>query len=349
MSNIICNPNFFFKYKFNNIENDIFEYNNAFDVYFLQKDKNKIYLCGSDSSSKINLKVYEFIKEKFNLKLTFTRHKEPISSCKYFLNKKSRKEYLVSVDCGKSFRNSIIWSILDENNYQEILNFKHNDLMRFPFSLIFNNNTKNELYFIYPSSEENSEIITENKDIFKKINFTLGKTLHYYKWENEKSNKNHIIQCNMDFVYIYDIFGKKLSLIKIRSDKIHGNNNSCCILYNKNNADILCIINELGNIVFYNLMENKITFIISINDNSLVQVGLFNDNYLVVLSKNGFYMILDYNNQKIINKVYLNIPNNAKTIKIFNHDIYGKYILLGGFMKGISIYKNSPNILFKKK
>ena len=348
MSNIICNPNFLYKYTLDKIENDLFEINNAFDVYYLQKDKNKIYLCGSDELKRTYLQIYEFIDEEFKQKLTLTNHKDFIFSCKYFLNKKTKEEYLISMDKGITSINSIIWTIIDENNYQEILNCNHNDNIRFPFSLIFNNETKKKFYFIYPSSQVDSEIITENKNIFKRINFTEGQILHYYIWENDKKNKNHVIQCNRDYVYIYDIFQNQLIFTKIESEKIHGNNFSCCILYNKNNTDILCIVNEQGNIVFYNLMENKIIFIININDNSLVQVDIFNDNYLIVLSKNGFYMILDYYNRKIVSKNFSNILTKVKTIKIFNHEIYGKYILLGGFMKGISIYKNLPNILISK-
>ena len=41
------NPNFIYKKSFDIIEQDIFEINNAFDIYNLLEDKNITYLCGS--------------------------------------------------------------------------------------------------------------------------------------------------------------------------------------------------------------------------------------------------------------------------------------------------------------
>ena len=349
MKDTFLNPNFRYKYTFNEIENDIFEINNAFDIYFLQKDINKIYLSGSDEFKRENLDIYEFKNEKFKKKLSLNKHKEFVSCCKYFLNKKSKQEYLVSIDVGSQSSNTIIWKILDENNYQDFLIINNKDNIRYPFTLIFNNQTKDKLYFIHTCSYVESEIYMENKKIFKKINFTEGKILYYDIWENNIKNKNYIIQCNKNYIYIYDIFEKQISFIKIKNNKLEGNNYSCNIIYNKNNTDILCIINEKGNIVFYDLFKNLITSIIKINDNNLVNSCQFNEKYLIVLSKTGFFVTLDIDNKNIINKICSNELNNIKTIKIFNHYIYGKYILLGGFMKGIKIYKNYSNILIPRK
>ena len=84
--------------------------------------------------------------------------------------------------------------------------------------------------------------------------------------------------------------------------------------------------------------------VISIQNKSLKQICCLNDNYLIVLSQKGYFYIIDYNNKRIITKV--NSIDNApiKIIKILNHKEYGQYILLGGFMCGIQIWKNNSRI-----
>ena len=125
---------------------------------------------------------------------------------------------------------------------------------------------------------------------------------------------------------------------------------SANILYNNNNTDILCIINEKGNIVFYDLLSNQISFIYKINDDKIMSMCEYNKKYLIFVSKNGFFMIFDFYNKKIISKTSSSKMNKTKTIKMINHDIYGNYILIGGFMNGLLLYKNIniPIIISKK-
>ena len=341
------NPFFVKEANIDFIENSLFEMNNAFDVYSLQKDKNIIYLCGPNGYLRENLMIYEFKGKEFHKKLSINLHKETIVCCKYFLNKRNKKEYLVSIDNGKESSTSIIFSILDENNYQMILNLNNYNTIRYPCTLIFNEN--NNLFYIHPRSYVDTEIVSETKEIYKNINLTEEKIFYYYIWENSEQNKDLVVQCNNSYVYIYDIFALVFRFTKIEHDKLKGNNYSCIILYNKDNTNILCILNEQGNIVFYDLFKNKVTFIVSIKDDNLVQIVQFNEKYLIVLSKNGFYAILDYDNKKMINKTSSNDLYKCQTMKIFNHPIYGKYMLIGGFMKGITIYKNILKSFKEKK
>ena len=66
----------------------------------------------------------------------------------------------------------------------------------------------------------------------------------------------------------------------------------------------------------------------------------FNKKYLILLSKNGFFMLFDYKNKMIINKTGSSQLNKVKAIKMINHDIYGDYIIMGGFLTGLLLYKN---------
>ena len=332
------------------IENGLHEKSNAFDIYSLQKNKNIIYLCGPSGNCRENLVIYEFKDKEFYKKLSLKTHKNSLEFCKYFFNKNNKKEYLVSIDKGnlKELPNTIIHSILDENNYQMILNLNNHSIIIYPFTLIFEN--KN-LFYIYPYSDTSSLVASKKKKIYKKIDLTGEGILYYYIWENTKKNKNLVIQCNKSSVYIYDVFAKDFSYTKIKDDKLKGNNFCCIILYNKDNTDILCILNEQGNIIFYDLFKDKITSIVNIKDNKLVQICQFNEKYLIALSFNGFYTVFDYENKKMICKIGSKEICDCKTMKILSHNIYGKYLLIGGFMKGVIIYKNISAIsnLVKKK
>ena len=340
MLKINVNPFFIKGKKINIIQNGLHEMNNAFDIYSLQKNTNLIYLCGPNGFWRENLEIYEFKDEEFHKKLSLKMHKDSIEYCKYFLNKNNKKEYLVSIDkgSGKVLPTTIICSILDENNYQMILNLNNDRTVIYPFTLIFNE--KNMLFYIYTCSYVDSEIVSETKEIYKKINLSQNIILYYFIWENIKKNKNLVIQCNKSCVYIYDIFAPVFNYIKIEENELKGNNYSCIILYNKDNTDILCILNEQGNIIFYDLFKNKITFIVNIKDNKLVQIRQLDEKYLIVLSRKGFFTILDYGTKKMISKISSKEINDCKTMKILNHHIYGKYILIGGYMEGITIYKN---------
>ncbi len=52
------------------------------------------------------------------------------------------------------------------------------------------------------------------------------------------------------------------------------------------------------NIVFYDLLNNNLSSVVKINDNVLINIYKYNEKYLIVLSKNGNFMVLDYYNKK---------------------------------------------------
>ena len=72
------------------------------------------------------------------------------------------------------------------------------------------------------------------------------------------------------------------------------------VIYKKD-EDILSVVNDNGNVVFYNLKNYELIFFAKINDNNLVNQCQFNENYIFILSKNGKLFLLDYDNKKIIN------------------------------------------------
>ena len=264
------NPVFTYLNQMHIIHNDQKEINNDFDIYYLLNNKNNIYLVCSDDHCPRFLSIYLF-KAEFVKKLTLKEHSEFISSCKYFCNLKFKKEYLVSCTFSLKVENEvIIWQILNDNLYQKIKKLTNNlDLdFRIQYLLIFNNKKIQE-FLIYKSKQYESSIISVNKENITKIINSKNKILYYLKWSNRKENQNYIIQCCCDKIIIFNPFLDEITFNPIENKEFKKKNCSACILYNKNDTDILCISNENGKIIFYDLFNKMITSVIYINDKNL--------------------------------------------------------------------------------
>ena len=109
----------------------------------------------------------------------------------------------------------------------------------------------------------------------------------------EKSENNLVIQSNKDHIYIYDVFNNKTEYKKIKDESIQGNNYSISVIYKKG-KDILSVVNDNGNVVFYNLKNYELIFFAKINDNNLVNQCQFNENYIFILRKNGKLFLLSF-------------------------------------------------------
>ena len=184
----------------------------------------------------------------------------------------------------------------------------------------------------------------KEKKVLKKIN-SKNNILNYYIWKNNKDKQNYIIQFNKDSITIFCPFLEKDLFDEIKIDELKGDNNSGCIIYNKNNTDILCILNEKGNFIFYDLYNKNVIFMIKIKDNNLMQICTYNKKYLIAVSETGFILIIDYELKKIINKINWKNLKFIKTIKIIKHNILGEYLLLSGFPHQFLIFQNKNNFI----
>ena len=346
--NINPNPNFIYQKTISDlIHNDQYDIDNAFDIYSLLENENNIYLAGSNDSNPSQLSIYLFEKV-FIHKFTLNGHSDYISSCKYFCNLNNKKEYLISSSYSISeSKEIIIWSILKDNNYKNIFKIKSKVEIheRIKFLLITNNN--NEDFLIYSLSELNEWksylLKLKDKSIIKKIK-SNDAILNFINWTNKKDKQNYIIQCNENSIIIFCPFLEKCKYNIIKNSDLKGENKSACIVYNKNETDILCISNENGNIIFYDLFKKSIISVIKVKDNKLRQICAYNEKYLIVISQTGFILIIDYNLKKIINKISSKKLKEIKTIKMIKHRIFGEFLLLSGFVMDLIIFKNKNNL-----
>ena len=336
-------PNFIFHNEIKSfIRSGQFEINNAFDIYSLLKYKNNLYLAAPKNSNLNKLSIF-LIKEKKFIKILSLQHTKAISGCKYFCNVRNKKEYLISTTFDINEKDELtIWVILSEKNYNNLfkllINRKSNS--RSFFSLLFNEKT----FLIYNSSENVSSILSiENKKVIKNIG-SENCILEYINWYNKRDNQKYIIQCNEENIIIFNPFLDKIEFKEIKIDEVKGSNYSACIIYNKNNTDILCISNENGNIIIYDLLKGKIDYIIKIKDTKLRHICEYNNQYIIVVSETGFFLIIDLNDKKIISKIASEKLKDITTVKIIRHNLYGEYLLFSGFCEPLLIWKNLSNI-----
>ena len=85
-------------------------------------------------------------------------------------------------------------------------------------------------------------------------NVTL--TLYNYTLQLIKY-KEYIIDICKDYIMIYNPFNEEL-YDKIEKSFTYGENRSGCIVYNKNNTDYICVTNENGYIIIYDLNIKRI-------------------------------------------------------------------------------------------
>lgn len=77
------------------------------------------------------------------------------------------------------------------------------------------------------------------------------------KYKNSE-HKNLIIDCCQDYIVIYNPFNEEI-YAKIENEKTLGDNRHACIIYNKDNTDILSVVNFTKyNQDIYIFSENKL-------------------------------------------------------------------------------------------
>ena len=345
-SNNYSNPNFKYIEKTELITNDIFEINNPFDVYTLLNNECEIYLAGPNEFNPSILDIFVF-NNSFKKILNLKSHKEHISSCHYFRN--NNKEYLISANIAQKPL-IIIWNILSEKNYSFIFKFENisNSILILPYIMLFLDD--NNSFIIYPKTKVINCLFSleQNKNV-KNIKNTNRQILFYIIWENYKNGIKFIIQCNENYINIYDPFDEQNKYYaEINDSSCKGYNFSACIVYNRNNTDLLCISNEEHKVIFYDLFMKKINIIINTNANKLCNISQINDKYLIVISKEGCLIVIDVDYKKIICIYKHKKLERIATFKKFKYKNNLEYFLISGFMTGILTYTNQTSFNVKK-
>ena len=139
---------------------------------------------------------------------------------------------------------------------------------------------------------------------------------------------------------IYNPFSEEL-FDKIENGKTYGENRSGCVVYNKNNTDYLCITNQYGYIIIYDLNAKTIVKTIP-TDGEFYHIIPWNLEYLIVAvhSKDSLW-IVDFNGN-IDKNTFTNLNEHPICVKksILNGD---EVILCSGGEDNNSLYIYFPS------
>ena len=302
-------------------------WNDIFEIFISYKD-NKEYLI-SPNKNNFNLEIFTLLDNK--IILSFEAHKNKIFTIRYFINKNSSSEYLISGDDNKIV---IIWDITNNYNikYQIDTKYGHdNDI--YSCLLIFPHNIDDN--YIITSTFDKSDDIDKsstkicslnNGKFIKYINNTNNNSIFYLlSWYNKKNNKYYIIQFSFEKIIINNLIEDELySELKQEPESDHLSG----FIYERENNDYLCSSSDNGYINIWDLYNKKIFKVINIDKCNLAHIIEWNNKYIIVADYNNkSFKIIDLEENKMICDINGQHTGQLACIKKIYHPIYGESLL----------------------
>jgi len=312
-----------YKYDITNT-NDDWGVNDMFEVFISYKD-NKEYII-SPNKDNFNLDIFTLLD---NQKIkSLNRHKNHITTVRYFINNKDYNEYLISADYNYIV---IIWDITNNYNIKYQINTTYNYPI-FSCLLVFphNNNDNYIITSTWSTSNDNDKSATiiyslNNGNFIKYINNTNNNEIYYLlSWYNKKNNKYYIIQLSSYKIIINNLLEDELySELIHQPEDIHYSG----FIYNIDNNDYLCSSSRNGYINIWDLYNKKIFKVINTNNCSLYHIIQWNNNYIIVADY-GYkcYKIINLENE-IIKDIEKQHTEGVECIKKIYHPKYGESLL----------------------
>ena len=344
------NPNLEFKNTLAE-ENSIYGCDGFFEAYYCYKDNNQ-YIASANNNNNIDIiRLISQEKKVFNLIYQLKSHKKRITFVKYFLNKNTFDEYLVSSDESKVV---IIWDIT--NNY--IIKYKINtNYKEYILSclILFNINNQN---IIITSTLDN----TSDKKGFSKI-YSLDKnckfikniketnrnsTLNLIYWFNRYNSENYLIECCDGNIGIYNI-ATNTKYCEFQSgddDEVYFYG----IIYKKNNEDFLITTSGGDYIRIWDLYKKIINYNINTKGCGISCIIRWSERYFICADQeNNSFKIIDIAQLKVINNIKIGkkIWDERILMKKIYHPQYGESLLTGDGNNSIKLW-NLKNYSFIK-
>ena len=323
------NPKLKYKLEITDI-NSKYGNNDIFEVFVSYKNNKEYVASPNVNNDNIDIISLSDSKKTYSLQ----GHKNYIKTVRYFLNKNSLNDYLISADESKIV---IIWDI--NNNFI----IKHKIDTQYGYFddicscfLFFQNNNNN-----YIITSSNNSSFSQDDSATKIYSFENGSFLKYImnsqnyrvwyilSWFNKKDNINYIIQFGNGKIILNDFydnnFGLELKIKNMDEDYFSG------FIYTKNDIDYLCSSTSNGLIIIWNLYDKKLFNFIEINNSSFYHIISWNARYSIVADyNNNSFKIIDLESKKVISNIkHKNIP--FRCVKKVNHPIYGESLLAAGY------------------
>ena len=309
-------------------DNDNFGVNDIFEVFYLYKDIT-LYLA-SPNKSNYNIDIYELKNSKKNV--TLYGHTSRISTIKYYIEKATYNEYLISADFNQIV---IIWDISKDYNIKHKIDTKYNKnsilfscLLVLPSNLgyysKFNYNYTDN-YIITSSRNNNLDVANKPDDGTKIYSLTNGEFIKIIKnsneleifylleWYNKKNRKIYIIQLADKKIVINNLLEDELYCVLIKNPE---SSHYSGFIYNKGDNDYLFSSSYNGRIDIWDLYNKKIYQTINLKKSSLFHIIKWNAKYIIITDyKNKSFKIIDLKTNTVVAEIKGEYKSAVKCIK----------------------------------
>ena len=171
----------------------------------------------------------------------------------------------------------------------------------------------------------------------KKINNSANLTYFIDVYFDKRKSKLFIITCNKGYSKSYDYMNNCL-YHKYYEENDRNNMHMSAFIYNEEEFTQMIESSGVGNIKIWNFHSGELVKIISVNNEWLYSIGLWEKNYIFVGCKNGEINLIDLNKGIIINRLKSH-KEKVLAIKKIYHPKYGE-ILVSQDLECIKLWIN---------
>ena len=281
------------------------------------------------STNKNSIIFYNIIDNK-KINEIKKAHNKDITNLKHFLDKKKKRDLILSISL--SDNNLKIW---DLSTFDCLINISNvNQSGRLFSACIFCENTNNYILTssAYSNTLESIKVFDFNGIKIKEISDSNDNDNIYFidTYEDNKTSKIYILTGNNGYMKSYDYTKNKIYHKYSEDD----NRRHCSIIIKNVNAEIRMIESSFdGHIRIWDFHSSILIKKIKITDNNwLLGICLWNDDYLFVGCGDKTIKLVDLKNEAVINNISGN-KNKILTLKTLFHPKYGKCLVSQGYEK----------------
>ena len=297
-----------------------------FEVLKNKKDK-KVYIYNSyfnveDPEEKKNL-IQIISLEDGKVVKVLEGHEDRVLNIRYFYNKETEKEYLVSAD--RKYK-IIVWDITDDYKLLKKIECKYQGFI-YSNVLVFRNNS----IFLITSSitNEPAKIVDITKDEApREIGSTKDLTIFFME-TYKKNSKDYLILCGKSKIKIIELFPEDEPFIKDFETLTDQKINMGGLVYKYNGKDYFISSCTTGGILIIDLEDMQILGKMKIFDDcNLYNIVQWDEKYLLLLdSKNNKILVMDLKDNRIISKMAFKELYCPRYMKKVIHPVYGEALL----------------------
>ena len=309
-----------------NIVNDSYSHYRLVDTFTVFNSINNIlYLIYSNENNSII--SYNLIDNK-KINIIKNAHDKYICNFRYYLDNINKRDLIISISCDDN--NLKLWNI---NKFELILNMEsiyNNGVL---YSACFLNNN-NQNYIItsnsYISTKESIKVFDFKGNIIKEINDSKDDAFFIDTFYDNDLYKHFILTCNRGYVKSYDYNENKLYR-KYYEDNYnyqHNWHNSLIINKNKKVKELIESCDD-GYIRIWNFHSALLLKKIKVNNKRLVEICMWNNEYIFVGCNDNTIKLIELSNEKIIKELkgHDGVVFSIKTV-VFPE--YGKCLISQG-------------------